>query len=155
IHAEGLKVNVALKLTHLGLDVSPEVAHANLTRILTRAKELGNFVRIDMESSGTVDATLDMFRRLRSEGHNNVGTVLQSYLYRTPDDLESLIPLQPNMRLVKGAYLESPEIAYPKKPDVDAAYVTLMEKMLREIGHTCVATHDEALIDHAIAFAER
>jgi proline dehydrogenase len=155
IAQEKLRVNVALKLTHLGLGVGPEVAYANLRRVVARAAELGNFVRIDMEHSGIVDATLDIYRRLRADGHDNVGTVLQSYLYRTPDDLESLLPLQPNLRLVKGAYLEPADVAYPAKNDVDAAYVRLMERMLREAGHTAVATHDERLIEHALAFVER
>ncbi len=108
-----------------------------------------------MEASGAVDATLEIYRRLRAEGHDNVGTVLQSYLYRTPEDLEGLLPLQPNLRLVKGAYLEAADIAYPKKSDVDAAYIRLLERMLAGGGYTCVATHDERLIQHAIAFTER
>jgi proline dehydrogenase len=155
IDAEALRVNLALKLTHLGLDLGNEVAYANLSRVVARAAELGNFVRIDMEASGIVDTTLEIYARLRADGHENVGTVLQSYLYRTPTDLEGLLPLQPNLRLVKGAYLEPADVAYPKKPDVDAAYVALLERMLREGGHTCVATHDEKLIDHTIAFTER
>jgi proline dehydrogenase len=155
IAEENLRVNVALKLTHLGLGVSADVAYANLARVVARAAELGNFVRIDMEHSGIVDATLDIYRRLRADGHDNVGTVLQSYLYRTPDDLESLLPLQPNLRLVKGAYLEPADVAYPDKGDVDDAYLRLLERMLREAGHTAVATHDERMIQHALAFAER
>ena len=118
-------------------------------------RELGNFIRIDMEYSGLVDVTLRLYERLRSDGLDNVGTVLQSYLHRTPDDLAGLVPLSPNLRLVKGAYLEPAELALQKKPDIDAAYVTLMERMLREIGHTAIATHDDKLIEHAIAFAER
>ena len=87
IAAEKLRTNVALKLTHLGLDVSEEIAYANLKRVVTRAHELDNFVRIDMEYSGLVDATLRIYTRLREDGLANVGTVLQSYLFRTPDDL--------------------------------------------------------------------
>src|SRR4029079_12328459 len=108
-----------------------------------------------MEYSGVVDQTLGIYRRLREGGLDNVGTVLQSYLYRTEDDLETLLPLEPNLRFVKGAYLESPEVAYPEKADVDAAYVRLIERSLSGPGHTAIATHDERLIDHAIAFAER
>jgi proline dehydrogenase len=80
--------------------------------------------------------------------------VLQAYLYRTPDDLESLLPLAPNLRLVKGAYLEPPDVAYPRKTDVDAMYGRLLERMLSGGGYTAVATHDESLIDRAIAYAE-
>ena len=83
-----------------------------------------------MEQSQFVDATLRIYRRLREAGLDNVGTVLQSYLYRTPDDLDALLPLAPNLRLVKGAYLEPPSVAYPNKTDVDAAYARLLERML-------------------------
>lgn len=155
IHAEGLRVNVALKLTHLGLDVGEALALENLRRIVGRAGELGNFVRIDMESSAAVDPTLRIYRALREEGLDAVGAVLQSYLHRTPEDLEALLPLRPNLRLVKGAYLEPPEVAYPGKEDVDAAYVALVERSLRGEGYTAIATHDERMIEHAIAFAER
>jgi proline dehydrogenase len=148
-------VNVALKLTHLGLDAGEALALENLRRVVERAAELGNFVRIDMESSAAVDPTLRIYRALREAGLDNLGTVLQSYLYRTPDDLEALLPLRPNLRLVKGAYLEPPEVAYPRKEDVDAAYVSLVERSLRGEGYTAIATHDERMIEHAIAFAER
>jgi proline dehydrogenase len=147
---EGLRANVALKLTHLGLELDEELAYENVRRIVGR----GSFIRIDMEQSAFVDATLRVYRRLRDEGLDNVGTVLQAYLYRTERDLEELLPLQPNLRLVKGAYLEAPEIAYPKKSDVDAAYVRLLETMLRAGGYTAIATHDEAIIEHAIRFAD-
>jgi len=150
IASEGLRANVALKLTHLGLEIDEELAYANLRRLL----ELGSFVRIDMEQSQFVDATLRIYRRLREDGFDNVGTVLQAYLYRTPGDLESLLPLAPNLRLVKGAYLEPEQVAYPRKADVDAVYARLVERMLAAGGHTAVATHDEQLIEHTIAFAD-
>ncbi len=146
---EELRANVALKLTHLGLDVDEELAHANLERLLAR----GPFIRIDMEQSRYVDATLRIYRRLREAGHGNVGTVLQAYLRRTPDDLEQLLPLEPNLRLVKGAYLEPPELAFRHKPEVDAAYARLAERMLTAAGYTALATHDEALIERGIRFA--
>jgi proline dehydrogenase len=155
IAAEGLDTNVALKLTHLGLDLDEDIAYANVERVVERAASYGNFIRIDMEESKWVDATLGIYRRLRSSAYDNVGVVLQSYLYRSEDDLESLLPLRPNLRIVKGAYLEPAEIAYPRKQDVDAAYVRLLERSLREGGFTAVATHDERLIDRTIAFAER
>ena len=116
---------------------------------------LGNFVRLDMEYSALVDPTLRTYRRLREAGLENVGTVLQSYLYRTPEDLESLLPLAPNLRLVKGAYLEPESVAYPSKADVDAAYLRLVERSLEGDGYTAIATHDERMIEHALAFAER
>lgn len=154
IAAEQLRVNVALKLTHLGLALDEELARANITELVAHADAAGNFIRLDMEESTFVDATLRIFRSLREAGHENVGTVLQSYLYRTPADLESLLHLAPNLRFVKGAYLEPEAVAYPDKKDVDVAYARLVERSLREGGFTAVATHDEALIAHVIAYAE-
>jgi len=154
IHAEGLRTNVALKLTHLGLSIDEELARRNVAELVEHAAARGNFVRIDMEESRHVDATLRIYRALRDSGHENVGTVLQAYLYRTEDDLAALLPLAPNLRLVKGAYLEPPEIAYPRKSDVDAAYARLLEASLAGKGFTAVATHDESLIEHAISFAD-
>jgi proline dehydrogenase len=153
IHAEGLRTNVALKLTHLGLSIDEDLAQRNVAELVGHAAARGNFIRIDMEESRHLDATLRIYRALRESGHDNVGTVLQAYLFRTEDDLAALLPLAPNLRLVKGAYLEPPEIAYPRKSDVDAAYVRLLEASLEGAGFTAVATHDESLIEHAISFA--
>jgi len=153
--AEGLRANVALKLTHLGLSFEEETAYVNVGRLVAHAGRLGTFIRIDVEQSEFVDATLRIFERLRAAGHENVGTVLQSYLYRSPEDLERLLPLTPNLRIVKGAYLEPEAIAYPQKQDVDSAYVQLVERGLRAGAHVAVATHDESIIRHVQAFAER
>jgi|SRR4051794_28122844 len=147
-----LEANLAVKLTHLGLLIDEELAHENVGALVDHAAERGNFVRIDMEHSSVVDATLRIYRRLREGGRDNVGCVLQAYLYRTPSDLEALLPLAPNMRLVKGAYLEPPDIAYPKKADVDDAYRRLLERALEGGAYVAVATHDERLIDHTIRF---
>jgi proline dehydrogenase len=155
LHAEQLPVNVALKLTHLGLELDEELAYANVERVVKVAERLQSFVRIDMEQSSVVDATLRIYRRLREAGHDRVGTVLQSYLFRTASDLEALLPLEPNLRFVKGAYLEPPEIAYTAKADVDAAYGRLVETALRGGAYAAIATHDEALIGRCLAFAER
>lgn len=151
--AESLRTNVALKLTHLGLSIDEELAYRNVLALVDVATRLGSFIRIDMEESARVDATLRTYRRLREAGRDRVGTVLQSYLYRTEADLEALLELQPNLRFVKGAYLEPPEVAYPRKEDVDAAYLRLVERSLVAGGFTAVATHDERLIEQAIAFA--
>ncbi len=153
--AEELRCNVALKLTHLGLALGEELAYENVEAVVAEAASLGNFVRIDMEDSPRVDATLGVYRRLREKGHDNVGTVLQAYLYRSEQDLAALQPLAPNLRIVKGAYLEPPSVAYEQKADVDAAYVRLLEASLAGDGYTAVATHDEAMIRHAIHFAEK
>jgi proline dehydrogenase len=150
---EKLKANVALKLTHLGLEIDEELAYANIRALVEHAARRDSFIRIDMEQSQFVEATLRVFRRLRDDGLDNVGTVLQSYLYRTPDDLGTLLPLEPNLRLVKGAYLEPEAVAYPHKADVDDAYGRVLETMLSGPGYTAVATHDSALIQRAIRFA--
>ena len=151
IAAEKLETNVAVKPTHLGAVIDEELAHANIERLVVEAARLGNFIRIDMEDSPLVDPTLRIYRRLREAAHENVGTVLQAYLYRTAEDLESLLPLKPNLRIVKGAYREPAEIAYPRKADVDAAYDRLVARCLEAAAFTAVATHDERRIEKAIA----
>ncbi|MCS7006331.1 MAG: proline dehydrogenase family protein [Thermoleophilia bacterium] len=153
--AEELRANVALKLTQLGLVVDEELAYRNVERLVARAERLGTSIRIDMEQSAYVDATLAIYERLRAAGHDAVGTVLQSYLYRSPADLERLLPLRPNLRIVKGAYLEPPSVAYPDKRDVDAAYLRLVEDGLRGGAYIAVATHDERIIEEVKALAER
>jgi proline dehydrogenase len=155
LHTEQLPVNVALKLTHLGLELDEELAYANVARVVDTAQRLGIFIRIDMEQSSVLDATLRIYRRLRESGRDGVGTVLQSYLYRSENDLTGLLPLKPNLRFVKGAYLEPPELAYPVKADVDRAYVHLVEAALRGGAYAAVATQDEAIINQVIAFTER
>jgi proline dehydrogenase len=151
IEAEKLQTNISVKPTHLGAVLDEELAYRNIEQLVVAAARLGNFVRIDMEDSPMVDVTLRIYRRLREAGHDNVGTVLQAYLYRTPEDLESLLPLKPNLRIVKGAYNESAAVAYPKKADVDAAYDRLVDRCLEAAGFTAVATHDEIRIRHALA----
>ncbi len=152
IAEEKLQTNIALKLTHLGLDISEELAYRNLTRLVDHAAQKDNFIRIDMEESGRVDPTLRIYGRLRAEGYDNVGTVLQAYLYRTQRDLGELLPLNPNLRLVKGAYLEPQNVAYPDKADVDRNYLRLAERMLSAGGYTAIATHDEKIIDYVINY---
>jgi proline dehydrogenase len=152
IASEGLKANVALKLTHLGLGISESLASENLAEIVAHAARLTTSIRVDMEDSARVDATLRIYRAMRKAGHDNVGAVLQAYLYRTPADLEALGDCKPNLRLVKGAYLEPPSVAYAKKPDVDAAFKRLIEHALLAGGYTAIATHDEDAIRHASSF---
>jgi len=153
--AERLRANVALKLTHLGLSFDQEVAYENVEQVVAHAGALGSFVRIDMEQSAHVEATLRTYERLRAAGHESVGIVLQSYLRRTPADLERVLPLAPNLRVVKGAYLEPASVALPEKRDVDVAYVRLAERALRDGAYVAVATHDERIIRHLLAFAAR
>jgi len=155
IETDNLACNVALKLTHLGLDLGEEVAYRNVERLVAHAASLENSIRIDMEESIRVEVTLRVYQKLRSAGHDNVGTVLQSYLYRTPSDLERLLPLQPNLRIVKGAYLEPKNVAFPDKKDVDRGFVRLTEQMLNEIAFTGIATHDDQIIEHVINYTEK
>jgi proline dehydrogenase len=150
-----LKANVALKLTHLGLAFDEDLAYANVERLTARAGELGTFLRIDMEQSEYTEVTLRIYERLRDAGHDDVGTVLQSYLYRTTADLDRLLPRAPNLRIVKGAYLEPESIAYPDKADVDRVYLELVERGLRGGAYIAVATHDETIIRKVQAFTAR
>ena len=151
---ERLDANVSLKLTHLGLELDEELAYANVERLVALAGGLGSFLRIDMEHSSAVDSTLRIYRRLRESGHDRVGTVLQSYLYRTARDLADLMPLAPNLRIVKGAYLEPPERAFPEKSDVDRNFVELVETGLLGGAYMAVATHDERIIARVREFAQ-
>ncbi|MCC6675281.1 MAG: proline dehydrogenase family protein [Thermomicrobiales bacterium] len=155
IERDGIRCNLAVKLTQLGLNIDEELAFENIHRLVAHASATNNFVRIDMEDSPLVDVTLRIYKRLRDEGHDNVGTVLQSYLYRTGNDYAGLIPYRPNLRIVKGAYLESPTVAYPKKSDVDARYLILTKEMLANNTYTAVATHDPKIIDAVIDYTNR
>jgi proline dehydrogenase len=150
---DGLDANVAFKLTHVGLDIDPELAFENATRIAAAARQTGNTMRMDMEQSRYVDPTLLIYRRLR-ERYDGVGFVLQSYLYRSGSDLAAMLPLAPSVRIVKGAYLEPSDVAYPKKRDVDENYIRMAESALSHDGYTAIATHDPKVIDWAIQFTQ-
>jgi proline dehydrogenase len=150
IQAAGLDCTISVKLTQLGLDIDKEKTFQNVKALAARAQQLGNQVWIDMEQHGYVDATLDVYRRVLAE-YPNVGVCLQAYLYRTPKDLASIIPLGGGVRLVKGAYREPADVAYPKKADVDHAYVTLAKQMIspeaRAAGFLAVfGTHDQKIL---------
>ncbi len=158
VASAGLDAELSVKPTHLGLDLGLDVAEENL-RLVTRAAEaLGNWVWMDMEYSRYVDPTLDLYRSIRAD-HRNFGVCLQSYLLRTPADLESLVPLGPAIRLVKGAYAEPPSVALPVKADVDQAFFDQACRMLapdaRKAGlRAGFATHDTALIRRIDAWAK-
>lgn len=137
---------VALKLTQLGLDISEDLAFSLMEEILGEARQHDCFVRMDMEDSPRVDATLRMYRRLREAGFENVGVVLQSYLKRTEQDLQALIPLKAPVRIVKGAYKEPPEVAFQDKRLVDAQFVLLCKKALENGLYTAIASHDPRII---------
>ncbi|HKQ05273.1 MAG TPA: proline dehydrogenase family protein [Blastocatellia bacterium] len=152
ISDHALDSNVSVKLTQLGLDVSPALCYDNTRRIVEAAARHRNFVRIDMEDSPKTDATLDIFRRLRGE-FDNVGIVVQSYLYRTEKDVDELLALGARIRLCKGAYKEPASVAFQDKRDVDANYVLVMKKLLASGIYHGIATHDEKMIAATRQFA--
>jgi len=159
VQRAGLDAQISVKPTQLGFDLDAQVCQRNLDRILAKAEQLHNTpVWIDMESSAYVDPTLKLFRASRAK-YRGVGIALQAYLYRTAKDLEDLIPLGPSVRIVKGAYLEPPDVAYPHKRDVDENYYTLCTRLLaddaqknRSLLH--IATHDTALADRLARFID-
>ncbi len=143
----GVNSNVSLKPTQMGLSFNRNLAEEILFTIAAKAKELGNFVRIDMEDTPYTDATLEIYRNLRNQGYDNVGTVIQSYLYRSEKDIEELGKINANLRIVKGAYKEPPNHAFPKKFDVDENYKKIVKARLLGGFYTGVATHDEAIVN--------
>ena len=153
INSNKLDSNVSVKLTQLGLDVSRELCYANTRAIVEAARRYDNFVRIDMEDSTKTDATFEVFRQLRRE-FENVGIVVQAYLYRTEKDIEELLKIGARIRLCKGAYKEPPEVAFPKKADVDANYIKLMKMLLPSGIYHGIATHDEQMIKATREFAK-
>ena len=157
IRKSGLGAEVSVKLTQLGLDLSAELCHANLKRIIEHA-DPKVVVWVDMEASNYVDRTLELYRRARAV-YPKVGVCLQAYLYRTAEDLRSLIPLGAAIRLVKGAYKEPADRAFPRKKDVDENYFALAERLLareaRAAGvRAAIATHDLALIRRIVEHAQ-
>lgn len=156
VKARGLNTEISLKLTQLGLDLGVDAARDRLDR-LVRACDPDSVVWVDMEGSAYTDVTLDVYRSVREE-HPNVGLCLQAYMRRTMDDLESLMQLQPSIRLVKGAYKEPPEVAFPKKSEVDQNYIRLTGAMLRarkqgKMGRPVIGTHDPRMVAEANRFA--
>ncbi|HRL11188.1 MAG TPA: proline dehydrogenase family protein [Aggregatilineales bacterium] len=155
-----LDASVSLKLTQLGLDISEDLCVANLRLILTAARDAGNVpLTIDMESHEYVDRTLQIYRTMRDEyAFDHVGTVIQSYLYRSDEDMAALAAEGAHIRLVKGAYLEPADIAYPEKADVDKAFVRQTDAFLKAGKATgaylCVASHDENMLVAAIKSVE-
>jgi len=149
-----LDANVSVKLTALGLDISEELCVSLMHDLLERARRYGTFVRIDMEASNYTDVTLRLFEeRFYPSFRDQVGIVLQSYLYRTWADVERAIEIQCRVRLCKGAYKEPATVAFPAKRDVDANYVKCLHALLERGHYPGLATHDPALITRAIAFA--
>ncbi|HEX8184115.1 MAG TPA: proline dehydrogenase family protein, partial [Blastocatellia bacterium] len=154
IAGNALNSNVSVKLTQLGLDISQELCYENTRAIIEAAGRHQNFVRIDMEDSARTDSTLDIFKRLRRE-FENVGIVIQSYLYRSEKDIEELLSIGARIRLCKGAYKEPETVAFPEKRDVDANYIKLMKMLLPSGIYHGIATHDENMIAATKEFAAK
>ena len=148
INKEKLDANLSIKLTALGLAIDKEYCHKLVEEIVGKAKELNNFVRIDMEDSPYTDMTIDLYKALR-KNFDNVGIVLQAYLKRTLDDIENLKDLAPNYRLCKGIYIEPPTIAYKDKQKIRDNYMAALKKMFEYGSYVGIATHDKYLIDNS------
>jgi proline dehydrogenase len=148
--------NVSIKLTQFGLTLDSELAYTNARKVVVDAAQRGNFVRVDMEGSAVTQATIDIFKRLRSEfGLNDVGIVLQSYMRRTFADTQDMLKIPARIRICKGAYNEPPEVAFPDKKDTDQNYIRVMQLLLSSGGYHGIATHDPKMIDATIEFAAR
>ncbi len=157
IAANNINSNISVKPTQLGLGISKELCRENIERIVEKATEYGNHVRMDMEDSSFTQKTLDVFKAIRSK-YPNLGIVLQTYLYRTEKDVENVIENGHSLRICKGAYKEPRDIAFPKKSQVDQNFIQLLEKLLGERArkngvYVGVATHDEKIIDWTKNFA--
>ena len=170
IKRDGVRANVSIKLTQIGLGLDEKSCAENLERILSRAKDHGNFIRVDMEDTPYTDKTINLFSQMRKKGYRNVGIVLQSYLYRTEADARKLLEDKTPIRLVKGAYQEPADKAFPKKADVDANY-DLLTKITMDAALAvdsprisnkglfppipAIATHDEKRIEFAKQYAAK
>ena len=156
ISERGLNANVSLKLTHIGFDIDQQLAIGIVQKLVEHAREKRNFVRVDMEGSPYTQRTLDLVHEVHGRNGNRgiVGAVIQAYLRRSEADVQNLISQGIRIRLCKGAYKESPEIAFPEKSDVDGNYVKLMKLLLKSGIYHGIATHDEKMIEATIAFAQ-
>jgi proline dehydrogenase len=144
-------LNISIKLTQCGFDQSDELALNNYREVLAIARDYRTFVRVDMEGSPYTERTVKIIEDVIGEFPNS-GTVLQAYMFRTPDDLSRLMKLGARIRLVKGAYFEPANLAYPSKADVDKSYVELAKKMLREAHYSAIATHDPRILEELKSF---
>ena len=154
IKNSGVNSNVSLKLTQFGLGLSEDFCHQNVERVVKRAAELNNFVRIDMEGSPVTTVTLRIFSELRGR-YENVGIVIQAYLFRSEKDIEGLLKLGARVRLCKGAYKEPPDISFEKKSDTDANFVKLTRMLLKSDTYHAIATHDPKMIQATKEFARK
>jgi proline dehydrogenase len=155
VAAERLDSTISIKLSGLGIELDPDLADEMVARVVAAAERHGIFVRIDMEDSGLTDRTLRVYRRLREEGHDGVGVVLQAYMRRTMDDVEALADLTPNVRVVKGIYIEPEEIAYRDPAAINGNFVRAVDRLFAAGSYVAIATHDKALIAETLSLIER
>jgi proline dehydrogenase len=170
IEAAGVRANVSVKLTQLGLGISSELCTENLEKILKKAQDYNSFVRIDMEDSAVTQRTLDVLQTVRQHGYNNVGIVIQAYLYRSEEDIRKLLSECVKIRLCKGAYTESSKVAYPKMQNINASYDRCASLLINgALSQECpkispcgkfppipaLATHDSRRIEFAKVYAEK
>jgi proline dehydrogenase len=153
IAAAGVNANASFKPSQMGLSFDRNLADENIEAIVRKAASHGNFIRMDMEDTPYTDATLSIYRNLRAKGLDNFGTVIQAYLYRSEQDVRDLMQIGANLRIVKGAYKEPPNLAFPKKADVDENYKKIIAMMLEGGCYVGAATHDEKIVDWLKAFA--
>jgi proline dehydrogenase len=155
IEEDGLRSNVSVKLTALGLKLDRGLCLADLTAVVEEAARFGNFVRIDMEDSSTTSETLALYREIREGGHDNLGVVLQAALKRTLTDIGALADLRPNVRVCKGIYVEPPEIAFREDETIRLNFLDALEALFDVGSYVGIATHDDWLIGEALALVER
>jgi proline dehydrogenase len=155
IAEQGLDANISVKLSALGLEIDRELAAANAARLARSASEREIFMRVDMEHSGLTDATLGVYRGLREAGFERVGIVIQAYLRRSLADLRGLLPQRPNVRLVKGIYVEPRAIAFTDPEVVRRNFVELLEELVASGAYVAVATHDRRLVDESLRLFQR
>ncbi|WP_342471510.1 proline dehydrogenase family protein [Metasolibacillus sp. FSL H7-0170] len=151
IHHNKLQSNLSIKISSLGVDISQEFCLSNLRKILNHAQKYNIFVRLEMEDYAHCQGTLDIYKTLRQE-FENIGTVLQAYLYRTMDDIKDLNQYNANLRLVKGAYLESGQVAYQNKVDVDKNYMEMIKTHLLNGNYAGIASHDDKVVEEVVKF---
>ena len=154
IARDGLDANVSIKLSALGAEIDPQLALDHARRVVLAAAGHGSRVRIDMEHSGLTDQTIGVYRTLREEGHDNVGIVLQAYLRRTFGDVRALADLTPSVRLVKGIYIEPPDIAYTEPALVNRNFLALLRDLVDRGCAVAVASHDDELVGEARRLAD-
>ena len=155
ISTQKLNSNISVKPSQMGFRIDPEYCYSNLKKLVEEAKSINSFVRIDMEDSTMTTATIEMYKRLRAEGFDNVGIVIQAYLHRSDADVRGLAKIKANFRLCKGIYRESPDIAYQDRDEIRRNYALLLRAMLESGCYVGIATHDEYLVEKSYELLQK